>query len=79
MFKKQIRCCKHCAETREAIKELEAEMARQVLRYEELYEVARRNLAKLASRAASGDGETPMLDPAAKARQMLIEKKLGRQ
>lgn len=53
------------------------------LKYRELYETARRNLAKLAQRAKEqedgGDtGRQDGEDPVVKARALLLQRKLGR-
>lgn len=67
-----------------AVADLRHCMDQQVLRYEELYELARRNLAKMARRAVV-DGDQAEPPPAdnrqvrrAKAREALVARKLGR-
>lgn len=64
----------------EQFRELEAEMDRQRLKYEELYEIARRNLAKLAQRAGRSEeaAEPPTNGPDLNSyRKMLVQRKLG--
>lgn len=79
------RRCQECGKTREALRELRAEVDSIRLDYHALYEKVRVNLAKLAARAKQAEEEPEKQngpqnaeDPLLHARTLLLERKLKR-
>lgn len=74
-FFQRDRPCKDCAKVLARLEALEEQLRGYEVRYLELYEIARRNLAKMAQRAAGEDQGDEM----SKHRQALVARKLRKE
>lgn len=80
------RRCNDCEQTRDLVRELRKDTDAALARYEELYQIVRRNLSKLAKQAREGcpDSEeaqnAPQIasDPMGQYRKALLQRKLAR-
>lgn len=74
------RVCKECEKSQALLRETRAEIQQFRLDYQALYEKVRSNLAKLAKRADADaeSGPTIVQDEMAKARSLLLQRKLNR-